>query len=135
MITIRKAIPADAPSIVDFQLKMAWETEHLALDPETVTKGVKAVFAVPSRGQYYVADSSGKVVASLLITYEWSDWRNCTVGGFNQFMLYRSSAGRAYSGKCIRMSGNYLKTTMLPDSGSMLKQKMREHARPTRLWE
>jgi Acetyltransferases len=82
MITIRKAIPADAPSIVDFQLKMAWETEHLALDPETVTKGVKAVFAVPSRGQYYVADSSGKVVASLLITYEWSDWRNCTVWWF-----------------------------------------------------
>ena len=82
MITIRKAIPADAPSIVDFQLKMAWETEHLALDPETVTKGVKTVFVVPSRGQYYVAEGNGIIVASLLITYEWSDWRYANVWWF-----------------------------------------------------
>ena len=82
MIIIRRANQSDASSIVDFQLKMAWETEQMALDPGTVTKGVKAVFAVSSRGQYYVADSSGKVVASLLITYEWSDWRNCNVWWF-----------------------------------------------------
>jgi ribosomal protein S18 acetylase RimI-like enzyme len=79
MILIRKAIPSDAPSIADFQLKMAWETENMKLVPETVTKGVDAVFNDPSRGQYYVAESEGKVVASLLITYEWSDWRNTNV--------------------------------------------------------
>jgi len=61
---------------------MAWETEELKLVPGIVTKGVHAVFEDPSRGQYYVAESSGKVISSLLITYEWSDWRNCNVWWF-----------------------------------------------------
>jgi len=82
MILIRKAKPSDAPSIIDFQLAMAWETEKMKLVPEIVTKGVDAVFHDQSRGQYYVAESDGKVVASLLITYEWSDWRNCSVWWF-----------------------------------------------------
>ncbi len=82
MITIRKAILSDTPSIIDFQLKMAWETEEMALDQEIVKKGVSAVFQDQSRGQYYVAESAGRVIASLLITYEWSDWRNCYVWWF-----------------------------------------------------
>ena len=82
MITIRKAILEDADSIIDFQLKMAWETEQLALVPEVVTKGVNAVFSDTSRGKYWVAEDRGKVVASLLITNEWSDWRNCEVWWF-----------------------------------------------------
>jgi GNAT superfamily N-acetyltransferase len=82
MIIIRKAKPTDAPSIIDFQLKMAWETEEIKLKPEIVTKGVQAVFEDYSRGQYYVAEDYGRVIASLLITYEWSDWRNCNVWWF-----------------------------------------------------
>jgi len=82
MINIRKATLSDAPAIIDFQLKMAWETEDMHLDPETVKEGANAVFEDHSRGQYYVADDDGKVVASLLITYEWSDWRNCNVWWF-----------------------------------------------------
>jgi GNAT superfamily N-acetyltransferase len=61
---------------------MAWETEKMTLSPETVTRGVNAVFENQSRGQYYIADADGKVVASLLITCEWSDWRNCNVWWF-----------------------------------------------------
>lgn len=79
MITIRKAVQSDATSIIDFQLKMAWETEGIRLDPETVTKGVNAVFTDHSKGQYFVAESDQKPVASLLITFEWSDWRNRNV--------------------------------------------------------
>jgi len=82
MISIRKATPSDASPIIDFQLKMAWETEQTNLVPETVTKGVNAVFFDTSRGMYYVAEAEGHVVASLLITYEWSDWRNCNVWWF-----------------------------------------------------
>jgi GNAT superfamily N-acetyltransferase len=82
MISIRKAVPSDAPSIIDFQLKMAVETEGITLDPEIVTGGVNAVFKESSHGQYYVAEAEGKVIASLLITYEWSDWRNCNVWWF-----------------------------------------------------
>jgi ribosomal protein S18 acetylase RimI-like enzyme len=82
MIVIRKAVPSDAPSIVDFQLRMALETEDMKLVPEIVTKGVDAVFNDQSKGRYYVAEADGMVIASLLITYEWSDWRNCNVWWF-----------------------------------------------------
>lgn len=82
MIVVRKASPSDAPVIKGFQQKMAWETEKITLDPDTVTKGVNAVFLDQSRGRYYVAVAEGKVVASLLITYEWSDWRNRNVWWF-----------------------------------------------------
>lgn len=76
---IRQAIESDAPSIVEFQLAMAWETETLRLDEPTVVKGVAAVFADSSKGVYYVAETDGHVVGSLLTTFEWSDWRNGTV--------------------------------------------------------
>ena len=82
MITIRKATTADAAVIIDFQQKMAWETEQMTLVPEIIFKGVNAVFNDSSRGQYWVAEDKGKIVASLLITYEWSDWRNCNVWWF-----------------------------------------------------
>jgi GNAT superfamily N-acetyltransferase len=82
MTTIRKATPKDASIIIDFQQKMAWETERMTLIPEIINKGVNAVFADSTRGQYWVAEEKGKVVASLLITYEWSDWRNSNVWWF-----------------------------------------------------
>jgi GNAT superfamily N-acetyltransferase len=82
MISIRKATLSDAPSIIDFQLKMARETEGIELSSEIVIPGVNAVFQNQSYGQYYVAEAGGKVVASLLITCEWSDWRNRNVWWF-----------------------------------------------------
>lgn len=82
MITIRKAKHSDALTITDFQQKMAWETEHMTLVPEIISKGVNGVFEDSSLGQYYVAESDGLIVASLLITYEWSDWRNSNVWWF-----------------------------------------------------
>jgi len=82
MLEIRKAVPEDFSAISGFQIKMAWETERLALVPETVMNGVKAVFDKSSRGQYWVATDNGKTIASLLITYEWSDWRNIDVWWF-----------------------------------------------------
>ena len=79
MISIRKAKPEDSSTIIDFQKKMAWETEQVTLLPEIIDKGVNAVFTIPARGQYWVAEENGNIVASLLITYEWSDWRNTNV--------------------------------------------------------
>jgi ribosomal protein S18 acetylase RimI-like enzyme len=82
MITIRKAIPEDSAVIIDFQQKMAWETERMTLIPEIIKKGVNAVFVDSSRGMYWVAENEGNVVASLLITFEWSDWRDSNVWWF-----------------------------------------------------
>ena len=58
---------------------MARETEDVSLDTAVCTRGVHAVFDDPSRGRYFVAEEGWRVVASLLITYEWSDWRDGVV--------------------------------------------------------
>jgi GNAT superfamily N-acetyltransferase len=79
MINIRKATPEDAPTIVDFQKRMAWETEKLELATGILTGGVREVFANQVLGQYWVAEEKEIIVASLLITPEWSDWRNSMV--------------------------------------------------------
>lgn len=78
-VEIREARPEDAPVIVDFQIRMARATEDLELDFDTVTRGVAAVFADPAKGSYWVAEADGRVIGSLLTTFEWSDWRNGTV--------------------------------------------------------
>ena len=75
MIRIEKASNADAGRIAEFQVLMARETENLELDPELVGKGVSMVFEDPGKGFYLVARDEHQVVASLMITYEWSDWR------------------------------------------------------------
>lgn len=79
MPKIKQARRTDAELIIDFQHKMAKETENLELDKSLVGKGVKAVFDDPAKGVYYLADLNGEAAASLLITYEWSDWRNAWV--------------------------------------------------------
>src|SRR3954447_26345048 len=76
MIHYREARVSDVSTIVDFQIAMARETEELDLDREVCTRGVQALFEDASRGRYFLAESDGVVIASLMITYEWSDWRN-----------------------------------------------------------
>src|SRR5947207_13742177 len=75
-IHIRSARPDDASIIADFNICMAMETEKLALDPSTIFAGVRAILADASRGEYFVAEIGGSVVGCLMITHEWSDWRN-----------------------------------------------------------
>lgn len=75
-IFIRNGQKADIPKIVEFQIAMAKETESLDLDKTTVSKGVRAVFEDSSKGRYFVATEDEKLIASTLLTPEWSDWRN-----------------------------------------------------------
>ena len=75
-IKIRKATPADTPVIADFNLRLAQESEGLALDAIRVQAGVRAILTDPSKGLYYVAEIAGAVAGQLMLTYEWSDWRN-----------------------------------------------------------
>ena len=77
-INVRRATRADAARICAFQQNMARETEDKGLDAATLAAGVGGVFDSPDRGFYIVAEIAGQVVGSLLITYEWSDWRAAT---------------------------------------------------------
>jgi len=73
---IREASPDDASTIAEFNSRLASETEGRPLDPELINPGVAAVVADSGKGRYWVADVDGSVVGQLLVTYEWSDWRN-----------------------------------------------------------
>jgi ribosomal protein S18 acetylase RimI-like enzyme len=66
----------DIDSIVQFQVDMAMESEGCALDKEKVTKGVTAAMLDDSKGIYWVAKIEGKIIGSLMLTREWSDWNN-----------------------------------------------------------
>lgn len=73
---IRLAEREDAAALVEFNQAMAIETEGKQLDPETLRKGVEAVFASSDKGFYVVAEDGGGIVGGLMVTFEWSDWRN-----------------------------------------------------------
>ncbi len=78
-IIIRKAKLEDANSIAVFNMKMAEETERKKIDRDVVIKGVQAVLNDSNKGFYLVAEKMNKlpmIVGQLMITYEWSDWRN-----------------------------------------------------------
>jgi len=76
-ITIRKAELEDAENIADFNMRMAEETEGKKLGRATVLEGVKSVINDPNKGFYLVAEKvDSEIVGQLLITFEWSDWRN-----------------------------------------------------------
>ena len=77
-VIVRDATTADADAIAAFQRAMARETEGKSLDGGVLQKGVDAVFGSPQKGGYLVAEVDGRVVGSLLITFEWSDRRNAT---------------------------------------------------------
>ena len=75
-INVRDAVPADLVIIVAFNSAMARETEGIELEVDRLRQGVSAVLDDPARGRYLVAEIGGSVVGQLMITYEWSDWRN-----------------------------------------------------------
>jgi GNAT superfamily N-acetyltransferase len=74
-IIVRAATRADQAHIAAWNAAMAWETESRRLDPETLERGVLAIFDEPRRGFYLVAEHEGTPVGCLMVTYEWSDWR------------------------------------------------------------
>ncbi|MEP7187030.1 MAG: GNAT family N-acetyltransferase [Rhodanobacter sp.] len=74
-LLIRAANPSDLVDLVAWNAAMAWETEQKTLDPATLERGVNAVFEQTRRGFYLIAERDGVAVGSLLVTYEWSDWR------------------------------------------------------------
>jgi Acetyltransferases len=77
-LNIRLAAASDVSIIAEFNTAMAKETEEIELNRESLRKGVEAMFADPSKGLYYIAESNREIVGQLMITYEWSDWRNAT---------------------------------------------------------
>lgn len=74
-LLIRAAALTDLPEMLAWNAAMAWETEQKRLDPAVLERGIRGVFEQVRRGFYLMAEHEGVAVGSLLVTYEWSDWR------------------------------------------------------------
>ena len=75
-LLIRDARPEDRDVIVDFNARLAQESEGKTLDLDVLARGVTGALAHPELCRYFVAEHAGEIVGQLMITYEWTDWRD-----------------------------------------------------------
>ncbi len=75
-IAIRSATPADEEIVVDFNCRLASESESKQLDRPTVQLGVRTILSNPQHGRYFLASVGDRIVGQMMHTWEWSDWRN-----------------------------------------------------------
>jgi ribosomal protein S18 acetylase RimI-like enzyme len=75
-VQYREANIRDRHDIVEFQLAMARETESMELNRHVLARGVEALFEDRLLGRYFVAETGQQLAGSLMVTMEWSDWRN-----------------------------------------------------------
>lgn len=90
---IRRATVADAAIITRFNSLLSEETEHRALDQVRLKAGVEVLLRDPSKGVYYVAELNNIIVGQMMITYEWSDWRNGTFWWIQSVYVESSARG------------------------------------------
>jgi GNAT superfamily N-acetyltransferase len=75
-VHIRTATREDRNALIHFNQAMAKETEGRVLDHELLSAGVDAVYDDAEKGFYLIAAIDGEPAGGLLVTTEWSDWRN-----------------------------------------------------------
>jgi len=75
-LQIRRAEPRDQNWIVEANRQLAWESEQLRLNPERLIAGVERVLLGQAEAEYWLAVLEGQPVGQLMLTREWSDWRN-----------------------------------------------------------
>ncbi len=75
-MNVRVATADDADALIEFNQAMAYETEGKRLEPDVLSRGVRAVFSDAQKGFYVVTEEGGRIIGALMVTYEWSDWRN-----------------------------------------------------------
>ncbi len=73
---VREAGPADAEQVMKFSLACARDSENLELDRDTVRAGVENALNDPAKGRYFLAEIDGAPAGQVMLTREWSDWRN-----------------------------------------------------------
>jgi len=95
-VTVRPGQMRDAATIAVFNLRMAMETERLRLNPSVLERGVRAALADPAKGRYLVAEAEaeGIVVGCLMLTREWSDWRDAELWWVQSVYVHADYRGR-----------------------------------------
>jgi GNAT superfamily N-acetyltransferase len=92
--SVRAAGPGDLAALVAGNMALAEETERVRLDVDTLRAGIRALLESRAPGRYWVAEIEGRVVGQLLITFEWSDWRNRMVWWIQSVYVLPDARGR-----------------------------------------
>ncbi len=109
---IREATSKDIPTLLDFQLKMALETEGITLKISELSIGVQRMFKDPTKGRYYVAEENDEITGCLMTTYEWSDWRNGTILWIQSVYVPKEHRGKGV----YKLMYNFIKQMVVDDS-------------------
>ena len=75
-VHIRVAVTSDGAIIAEFNAAMALESEGIKLDAAVLRAGVDAALADAGKAFYLLAEIANAPVGQLMVTTEWSDWRN-----------------------------------------------------------
>lgn len=100
---IRRAEESDVGVITEYNCKMARETEELDLDRDIVLAGVRNAINDSSKAVYYLVEIDGKVVGQLMITKEWSDWRDGVFWWIQSVYVHEEYRCRGVFRGCIIM--------------------------------
>jgi GNAT superfamily N-acetyltransferase len=124
-VIVRRAAPADVDALVRFNRAIAEETEGKELSQPVVSAGIRSVFEDPGKGFYIVAVAGGTPVGSLLVTREWSDWRNAYYWWIQSVYVRPEHRGRGiytilhrYVEELARSEGNVCGLRLYVDSGN-----------------
>jgi GNAT superfamily N-acetyltransferase len=91
---VRAAVAGDLEALVAGNIALADESEHVHLDADTLRQGIRALLESRAPGRYWIAELDRCVVGQLLITFEWSDWRNRMVWWIQSVYVVPDARGR-----------------------------------------
>lgn len=93
-LNVRRAVVSDAEVVAEFNRRLAEETEGKALDVTVLRAGVTKALADPNRADYFVCEEEGAVVGQLMLTREWSDWRDGWIWWIQSVYVRSDARGR-----------------------------------------
>lgn len=91
---IRKGKLRDLDTIVEYNYNLAKETENLELDKDILKKGVEKALSDDKNGVYFVYEKDDMVVGQMMLTKEWSDWRNANYWWIQSVYVHKDYRGQ-----------------------------------------
>ena len=129
---IRQATLADLDALVDGNQRLAMETEALQLPTDTLSAGVTTLLTHPEYGHYWVAEDSGVICGQLMITFEWSDWRNGLLWWLQSVYVWPNMRQQGVFSALLTRVMDDAKRIGIPESDCMRKLPIRLLIAPMR---
>jgi GNAT superfamily N-acetyltransferase len=130
---IRPATSDDLATIVEFNTRLAWETEHKRLDQATIARGVRRALAQPQLCRYFVADSDSELIGQAMVTFELTDWRDGVLWWFQSVYVAEPFRGQGVFKALFQHIAELARTH--PDVRGLRLYVEQDNARARRVYE